>query len=177
MSGLSTVLMAFAVALSAPGAAARAACEGGAWDLPQRLLGTWHEFAVEDGEERLVGTLTVERLSGGCSVSQRFDSADGDFAFVTLATVEETRGVWVERMLFTTGQSRTYEWRAVGDDIVFDRVEEDGSTGTKRLRATEFGAEGFVVLEEVSEDGGRTWQVLDRTPTRPVDVAPARLGP
>lgn len=84
---------------------------------------------------------------------------------MSLATVDAESGQWHETLLFSTGRTTEYRWSADGEDVVFDRIGDDPDE-RKRLRATEIGADSFVVLDERSADGGQTWVTVGRTPTR-----------
>ena len=76
-----------ALVLCGPAAMA-STCEGPAQRLAERFYGSWAEYQTsEAGEEELLGTLRVVPIAGGCALSQRFESADSSFAFVSLATV------------------------------------------------------------------------------------------
>ncbi len=150
-----------------PAGARAAVCDGPAHRMVEPLLGEWVEFEITDEGERPIGRLKVVPIAGGCAFSQQFESADSSFGFVSLATVEAGSEAWHETILFSTGRTVEYRWRAAGDEVVFDRLDEDG-VRRKRLRATAIGADAFVVLEELSSDGGQSWEVVERTPTRRV---------
>ena len=164
----STLCLAWLVVAGLGPAAAEALAETGCEDtvgaLTRPFIGTWTEFQGAEEEETL-GILVVVPVAGGCGVSQRFESADGSFGFVSLAAIDPGSGELHETLLFSHGGSARYRWRADGEDVLFERLGDEGAE-RKRLRATEIGPDSFVVLDERSGDEGRTWSVVGRTPTR-----------
>lgn len=158
---------ALCVMVATPASGQTAPCEGPAFDMTKQLLGEWEEFAIaENGAESLMGVLTVNREAGGCAVSQHFETADGSFSFKSLGTADAARVKWVEHFVFSNGAVATYEWTRDGRDIVMRRTSPSNAEQMKKLVITDLKTDSFLVVEYLSENGGKDWRKGNLTPTR-----------
>lgn len=143
-------------------------CSGGVYDLALPFVGTWKEYTVLDEGEALVGQLTSKFEVNGCTFSQRFVSADGNFSFLSFAHVETTSGQCLETYVFNDGRVASYRWRAEGEEIITDRVGGNPAD-LRRLRIKFVNDDLYEVLEQKSLDGGDSWEDIELTRTRRVE--------
>jgi hypothetical protein len=141
-------------------------CSGGPYDLVRPFIGTWQEYAVTDGGEILIGTLTSVLEQDGCVISQRFASADGSFSFLTFGFVDETNQ-WIETYVFNDGRAASYRWREEDGEIITERVGGDPKD-MRRLRIEFKSPDLYDVSEERSLDRGETWEFVELCRTRRV---------
>lgn len=134
-------------------------CATPSHQLIQPFLGTWEEFTLdENGNEQFIGTLEVKLGAGGCSLVQRFATPDSTFSYSTMGYVDNGSGYWMERYVFSTGTSAEYQWIVDKGDLVQRLISGDRKIDyLHQLRLTDVTKSGYVVLQERSEDGGRTW--------------------
>lgn len=163
-----TPLVLATLSVTVAGARESQSCSGPPFDLPARFVGTWQEYEITDDGEVPAGILESGYAAGGCVFTQRFESVDGSFSFMSLARVDPATNTWLEFFVLSDGRSATYRWRQEDGDVLFVRIDGDPARGY-RLRATNFvGDSAFDVIEESSEDGGKTWAPGVVTPTRRV---------
>jgi hypothetical protein len=157
--------VAFFVAMPA-GAQDAGPCTGPAYDLAQRFVGNWQEFAVTAEGEQLAGRLDTTLEAGGCAITQVFSGADGAFSFRSLGHVEADSGQWVETYVLSNGRVASYRWRIDGDDVVIDRVAGGDPATQRRLRVTFESADEYRVIEETAAAGSDAWTAGILTVTR-----------
>lgn len=143
-------------------------CSGASHDLIKPFIGTWEEFELdEEGKEEFIGTLQVQLGAGGCSLLQRFTGPDSNFFYTTQGYVDGGSGFWEERYVFSTGATADYRWVIDDGDVVQRRVGGSRQIShLHQLRFTELDKSGYLLLQEQSNDGGRTWEVTGRTRVR-----------
>lgn len=162
-----------ALLLAAPAGAQDAGpCTGPAYDLAQRFVGNWQEFAVTADGEQLAGRLDTTLEAGGCAITQVFSGADGAFSFRSLGHVEADSGQWVETYVLSNGRVASYRWRADGDDVVIDRIAGGDPATLRRLRVTFESADVYRVVEETAPVDAETWTAGIVTITRRMAAAP-----
>lgn len=80
------------LATATPVAAQEAAvCSGSAFDLAQRFVGAWQEFAVTAEGEQLAGRLDTTLEAGGCAIAQAFAGASASKAPTPIAWSRKRR--------------------------------------------------------------------------------------
>lgn len=140
-------------------------CSNLSYQLIQPFLGTWLEFEIDEtGTETFIGTLEVNLGAGGCSLLQKFHSPDSTFFYSTQGFVNPASGFWEETYVFSTGRMSKYQWIVDDGDIVQRKV--GGSrplSSIHQLRFTELNHAGYLVIQENSEDGGKTWIKGEKT--------------
>ncbi len=143
----------------------KAPCTGGSYDLIKPFIGTWEEFELEENDnEEFIGTLKVKLAAGGCALVQRFTSPDSSFTYSTQGHVDKGSGFWEEQYVFSTGSTANYQWIVDKGDIVQRRVGGSRQIDyIHQLRFTELDESGYLVLVEQSTDGGKTWELKERT--------------
>ena len=83
-------------------------CSGPSWKLVKPFIGVWEEFELNDKDkEKFIGTLQVQLAAGGCSLVQRFISADSSFSYSTQGYVNPGSGFWEEKYVFSSGPPRS----------------------------------------------------------------------
>jgi len=158
---------------AAPVAAQEAiVCSGPAYDLAQRFVGAWQEFAVTVEGEQLAGRLDTTREAGGCAIAQAFTGADGAFSFRSLGYVEAQTGQWTETYVLSNGRVASYRWRLEGDDIVIDRIAGGDPATHRRLRVRFDSADAYRVVEETTPADAEAWTAGIMTMTRRIAAAP-----
>lgn len=160
-------LAAAAAALVAPaGAQESVACTGPVYELAQRFVGAWEEFAVTDAGEVLGGRLDSALEAGGCAITQVFTGADGAFSFRSLGYVEAASGQWVETYVLSNGRVASYRWRLDGEEVVIDRVAGGDPATHRRLRVTFESPDAYRVVEETTAADSDAWTAGIETVTR-----------
>lgn len=161
------------LALASPVAAQEAAtCSGPAYDLAQRFVGTWQEFAVTADGEQLAGQLDTTLEAGGCAITQVFIGADGAFSFRSLGYVEAQTGQWTETYVLSNGRVAGYRWSLDGEDVVIDRIAGGDPAARRRLRVTFESADVYRVVEETTPADAEAWTAGIVTKTRRIAAVP-----
>ena len=117
-----------------------------------------------ENKEKFIGTLKVRLASGGCSLVQQFINPDSSFSYSTHGYVNGGSGFWEEKYVFSTGSTADYRWIIDKGDVVQRKV--GGTRQVEKLyqlRFTELNDEGYLLLQEESLNGGKTWEVNGRT--------------
>jgi len=149
-----------------------AVCSGPAFDLAQRFVGSWQEFAVTSEGEQLAGQLDTTLEAGGCALAQAFAGADGAFSFRSLGYVEARSGQWTETYVLSNGRVASYRWRLEGEDIVIDRIAGGDPATRRRLRVRFESADAYRVVEETTPADAEAWTAGIVTMTRRIAAAP-----
>jgi hypothetical protein len=161
------------LALATPVAAQEAApCDGPAYEIAQRFVGAWQEFAVTADGEQLAGRLDTTLEAGGCAITQLFTGADGAFSFRSLGYVEAQTGQWTETYVLSNGRVTGYRWRLEGEDVVIDRIVGGDPATRRRLRVTFESADAYRVVEETTPADAEAWTAGIVTMTRRIAAAP-----
>lgn len=133
-------------------------CRGGVYDLVDPFMGNWKEFTVSQEGEVFEGNLKSSKSPNGCTITQRFVSADLSFSYQSFGYVEGSTGLWKEIYVFNNGNHAEYQWFAEGSDIIMRRT--GGSRLLDRLhqlRLTKISSTSYDVIEEHSYDNGQSW--------------------
>lgn len=139
------------------------ACTGEPYEIVLPFMGQWKEYTITE-EEVYVGDLISEAESDGCSISQRFASADGNFSYRSFGYVEASSGQWKEVYVFNNGRISEYIWFREGTDVIMRRTG-----GTRKLeyehqlRLTNLTPGSYDVIEEHSHDKGESWIEIELT--------------
>ena len=139
-------------------------CTGGSFEIVKPFLGSWKEYAVNDNEEKFIGTLQTEIGLDGCTISQRFTSEGLDFSYLSFGYVEPSSNIWEETYVFNTGDISKYHWLVEGQDILMRRI--GGTRKLKymhQLRLTKINEDSYEVIDEHSYDAGKTWENKELT--------------
>jgi len=147
-------------------------CIGPAYDLAQRFVGAWEEYAVTDAGEVLGGRLDTTLEAGGCAIAQAFAGADGAFSFRSLGHVEAETGQWTETYVLSNGRAASYRWRVEGGDIVIDRIAGGDPATRRRLRVRFESDDAYRVVEETTPADAEAWTAGIVTMTRRIVAAP-----
>jgi hypothetical protein len=140
-------------------------CKGGPYELAKPFIGTWQEYTVKGEEELLEGTLESRFELGGCVLTQRFQSVDGMFSFLSFGYVDPKTNSWYETYIFNNGRSTRWLWHEEEDEIIMDWVN-DGSEVRRRLRVVNMREESYEVIEEQMTEEGKGWEFVVLTRTR-----------
>lgn len=138
-------------------------CQGEPYDLVLPFMGQWKEYTITE-KEVYAGDLTSEVESDGCSISQRFISADGSFSYRSFGYVEASTAKWKEVYVFNNGRISEYQWFREGSDVIMRRT--GGSRKLEyehQLRLTNLKPESYDVIEEHSYDQGESWIEVELT--------------
>lgn len=139
-------------------------CTEGVYKLVAPFMGHWEEYNITDDGEEFIGTLSSSRGPDGCTIGQRFVSADGSFSYQSFGYVEADSQRWKEIYVFSNGNNSEYQWFSEGEDVIMRRT--GGSRQLEymhQLRLTNI-QEGFYdVIEEHSYDNGLTWKHIELT--------------
>ena len=166
-------IVAAALAVAMPAHAQDAGpCTGPAYDLAQRFVGAWQEFAVTSDGEQLAGRLDTTLEAGGCALAQVFSGADGAFSFRSLGYVDAEIGHWTETYVLSNGRVASYRWSFEGEDVVIDRIAGGDPATRRRLRVTFENADAYRVVEETAPVDAEAWTAGIVTMTRRIPVAP-----
>ncbi len=140
-------------------------CQGGAYELIKPFIGTWEEYELDDENfETYIGTLQVKLDAANCALLQRFVNADTTFFYNTLGYINSSSGIWQEKYVFSTGTTADYHWIVDAGDIVQRKIGGSRQVDyVHQLRFTELTNQGYLLLQEQSKDGGKTWVVNGRT--------------
>lgn len=140
-------------------------CESPSHTVIQPFIGVWEEFSLnEEGKETFIGTLEVALEAGGCALNQQFISADSSFFYATLGFVNEASGFWEETYVFSTGRISEYQWIIDNGEIVQRKIGGSRSSGfMHQLRFTKLTSEGYLLIQERSDNGGKTWVPGEQT--------------
>lgn len=140
-------------------------CNSASHQLIQPFLGIWEEYEIgANDEETFIGTLSVKLGANGCALLQQFISPDSTFSYSTMGFVNEGSGIWEEVYVFSTGATADYQWIVDSGNIVQRRVG-----GTRKinylhqLRFKDVTSSDYMVVEERSDDGGRSWKQTEHT--------------
>ena len=140
------------------------ACTGGTYDMVRPFLGSWQEYTVTDNEEIFIGTLNSQMELNGCVITQRFYSADSSFSYQSFGYVEPASNILRETYVFSTGGISKYQWQLVEGEVVQLRIGGSRQIDyMHRLRFTNVTGDSYDVVEEHSQDGGRTWEQKELT--------------
>ena len=127
-------------------------CTGERYDILKPFLGNWKEYTVNEGKEDLFGLLKIEIDPKGCSLRKEFQLLTGSFSYSTLGYFDNNSGTWKET--FSTGS--VFEWVKEADDVVMVNLGSKGPS-LHRNRWTSPKDGTFQIIEERSENNGKTW--------------------
>jgi hypothetical protein len=144
-------------------------CTGRAFDLAQKFVGTWEEYTVTPEGETLVGTLQVAWELNNCVLTQHFESAGGDFRFLAFGYFDSNNQAWQETYILSHGRVAHYRWEEIGDEILVNRVGGNPND-LRRLRIKDLTEIAYDVAEEKSINGGETWEAIEFTRTKRVNI-------
>ncbi|MGI9546712.1 MAG: hypothetical protein ACR2MM_05720 [Flavobacteriaceae bacterium] len=142
-------------------------CQGGIYELVDPFMGNWKEYTVTVDGEVFIGDLRSSKSPDGCTIAQRFVSADGSFSYQSFGYVEASSGLWKEVYVFSNGNNSEYQWLKEGEDVLMRRT--GGTRQLKymhQLRLTNIGEKSYDVIEEHSYDKGQTWEDIELTRIR-----------
>ena len=144
-------------------------CKGEIYELVEPFMGYWKEYTVTAEGEVLIGTLKSSKGPDGCTITQRFVSDDGSFAYQSFGYVEASTARWKEVYVFSNGNNAEYMWFEEGKDVIMRRT--GGSRKLDRmhqLRLTVITDDCYDVVEEHSYDDGKTWEDIELTRIRKI---------
>lgn len=142
-------------------------CKGEIHDLVKPFVGTWEEYTITDSAEVFVGTLHASLDLDNCVFKQQFKSADGAFSFLSFGYVDPASKTWYETFVFNNGGFSEFRWLKDGKDIIVERIGGSRKlTYLHRLRLTNISQSYYSVVEEHSEDDGKTWKAVELTLTK-----------
>jgi hypothetical protein len=134
------------------------------------FLGTWDEYDKTDKGETFIGRLVTTRAAGDCGISQKFISKDSSLIYQSLGFTNPASKLMVETYVFNSGAYSIYYWFADGKDVIQRRIGGSRLTdGISQLRLQLVSPNEYRALEEVSMDGGESWQVKNITMVRKVE--------
>jgi uncharacterized protein YfkK (UPF0435 family) len=139
-------------------------CVGKQYEILQPLLGDWDEFSVTEKEQKLFGRLSIKLDTDGCSLTKRFVLYNKTFTYTTHAYFDSKENAWLETFTFNNGNNMKFKWVGGGKDILMEKPSDPTKPNVlSHNRWTNFSKNEFEIIEERSEDEGKTWKVLSVT--------------
>lgn len=139
-------------------------CVGKQYEILQPLLGDWDEFSVTEKEQKLFGRLNIQLDADGCSLTKRFFLYNKFFSYTTHAYFDSKENAWMETFTFNNGGNMKFKWVVSGKDILMEKsLDPTKPNVLSHNRWTNFSKNEFDILEERSEDAGKTWKILSVT--------------
>ena len=128
-------------------------------------VGEWYVFA----NDKLVGRNEISRIHDGCTLIEKYTAAGGKFEGRSFNYFEPEDGLWHQVWVDDTGTRLHLTGGYADGKMAMSGVRrKNGATVTDRISWTD-NSDGTVrQLWELSEDGGKTWQVLFDGQYRPV---------
>ena len=140
-------------------------CSDSIYLLLKPFIGEWNEYKIDDsGDREFIGTLSVSFTNQNCTIQQKYFNQDSSFSYYTHGVVNPSSGFWEETYTFSTGTTSKYQWIVDDGEMVQRKI--GGMTKVDhqyQLRFTELNKNGYLLLQEKSFDGGRTWKVSGKT--------------
>jgi hypothetical protein len=139
-------------------------CSKGSFGIIKPFIGKWKEYTVTENEEIYIGNLESKIELDGCIISQRFESKDSSFSYLSFGYIDPSSNIWQETYVFNNGGISKYQWQIDGTDVLQRRIG-----GTRKLdymhqlRLTNITENQYDVFEEHSYDGGKTWKTIELT--------------
>lgn len=145
-------------------------CSTASHKLIEPFLGEWDEDEVTDSTEVYLGRLTTRFDVNNCAVTQRFKAPNNTFSYLSHGYVNPESGLWEETFVFSTGSFSKFLWIVDGETTYLLRVGGTRKTNAPyRLRYVNITKDRYDVISEQSNDGGKTWEILDFTKIERVD--------
>lgn len=142
-------------------------CQGEPYDILKPFLGTWNEYSMTNEEEHFSGRLRIEIDPLGCSLRKEFQLLTNPFSYSTLGYFDKNQNAWIE----TFSGGTTFKWVKEGDDVLMVNLGENGEN-KHRNRWTKPENGIFRIIEERSEDKGKTWEVKSITKVKKIGKRP-----
>ncbi len=135
-----------------------AQCQGARYAVLKPFLGRWDEYSVTDEGENLFGRLHISIDPSGCSLRKEFQLLARPFSYSTLGYFDNDQQAWIE----TFSGGSVFKWVKDGDDVLMVNL---GAKGTSRHRNRWTTPDNgiFQIIEERSDDEGRTWKTKSVT--------------
>ncbi len=150
--------------LSLSGQESDGGCRQGSYDIVKPFLGEWEEYTITDSAEVYIGRLSTHLSLEGCILNQSFDAPGLNFAYKSQGFVNPASGVWEEIYIFNNGGYSRFLWVVDGTSIYTLRVGGSRITNNlHRLLYTDVKKNEYVVIQQESIDGGKTWTSKDST--------------
>lgn len=164
MKVIIVILVSLSIVVDLFGQANDAACRNGSYDIVKPFIGEWEEYTITDSVEIYIGRLSTHLSLDGCILSQSFDAPGLNFAYKSQGFVNPSSGVWEETYIFNNGGYSRFLWVVDGASIYTLRVGGSRVTNNlHRLLYTDIKKDEYVVIQQESIDGGKTWVSKDST--------------
>jgi hypothetical protein len=139
-------------------------CVGKQYEMLQPLLGDWDEFSVTEKEQKLFGRLSIRLDTDGCSLTKRFVLYNKTFTYTTHAYFDSQENAWMETFTFNNGNNMKFKWVVSGKDILMQKPSDPTKPDVlSHNRWTNFSTNEFDIIEERSDDAGKSWTILSVT--------------
>ncbi len=151
-------------AISLFGQESEGGCSEGSYEIVKPFLGEWKEYTITDSTEVYIGRLSTQLSLDGCVLTQRFEAPDLNFSYQSQGFVNPASGIWEETYVFNSGGYSTFLWVVEGVTIYTLRIGGSRITNNlHRLFYTGIKKDEYVVIQQESIDGGKTWTSKDST--------------
>ena len=139
-------------------------CSGGSYEIIKPFLGEWEEYTITDSSDVYIGKLSTHLNLDGCVLTQSFDAPDLKFSYQSQGFVNPTSNVWEETYIFNSGGYSKFLWILDGESLHTLRIGGSRKTNyIHRLKYTDIKKDEYVVIQQESVDGGKTWISKDST--------------
>jgi hypothetical protein len=139
-------------------------CRQGSYDIVKPFLGEWEEYTITDSAEVYIGRLSTNLSLDGCILTQSFDAPGLNFAYKSQGFVNPASGIWEETYIFNNGGYSRFLWVVDGASLYTLRIGGSRITNNlHRLLYTDIRKDKYVVIQQESIDGGKTWISKDST--------------
>ena len=133
-------------------------CRQGSYEVIKLFLGEWEEYTITDSTDVYIGRLSTHLNLNGCILTQSFDAPDLKFSYQSQGFVNPTSNVWEETYVFNSGGYSKFLWILDGGSIYTLRIGGSRKTDyLHRLKYTDIKKDEYVVIQQESVDGGKTW--------------------
>jgi len=139
-------------------------CRQGSYEVIKPFLGDWEEYTITDSTDVYIGRLSTHLNLDGCVLTQSFDAPDLKFSYQSQGFVNPSSNIWEETYVFNSGGYSKFLWILDGESIYTLRIGGSRKTNhLHRLKYTDVKKDEYVVIQQESVDGGKTWISKDST--------------
>ncbi len=139
-------------------------CRQGSYEVIRPFLGEWEEYTITDSSDVYIGRLSTHLELDGCVLTQSFDAPDLNFSYQSQGFVNPISNIWEETYIFNSGGYSKFLWLLDGESIYTLRIAGSRKTNSlHRLKYTDIKKDEYVVIQQESVDGGKTWISKDST--------------
>lgn len=142
-------------------------CIGKHFEILKPFLGEWDEFELDKDKENLIGRLSINLDSEGCNLSKKFILYGQNFTYLTHGYFDKNENAWIETFTFSNGGYSKWKWVVRENEIIMENITNSLKVATQtRNRWTSIKIDYFDIIEEQTNDFGKTWTVRSITRLR-----------